>query len=256
MGSRWRRGRPYRAGESALAEWRALRWRVLRQEWRSWSLILGFWVAALVGVFVASGSSRLVAAGLVGAMTTLLLFGWALGGDVHSLTWLWGRIGEQQTEAVLARLPSEWRVEHDIRHPYGNWDHVVVGTAGLFLLDSKRFRGPSFAADDALRAGRSRFNGGTFRHNAVKFGEALAPLLGRRAWVQSVVVVWDEFPQGRYEDDRVIYVAGGELVGWLSEQPIKLTSAQRDQHAAAVRELRTQLASKLTQAGRASFSPL
>jgi hypothetical protein len=152
-------------------------------------VILAFWAAGIAALFVESGGPQLLAALFVGAMTTLLLFGWMLGGDVHSLTWLWGRIGEQQTETVLERLPSEWRVEHDIRHPHGNWDHVVVGPAGVFLLDSKRLHGPSFAADDALRAGRSRFNGGTFRHNAVKFGEALVPLLGRQPWVHSVVVV-------------------------------------------------------------------
>jgi hypothetical protein len=205
-------------------------------------VIGGFWVAAIAWVVVASGGQKVVAAGLAGATTTLLLFGWMLGGDVHSLTWLWGRIGEQQTETVLSRLPSEWRVEHDIRHARGNWDHIVVGPPGVFLLDSKRLQGPAFAADDALRAGRSRFNGGGFRGNAVELGDELAKLLGRRPWVQAVVVVWDEFPQGRYEENRVTYLAGGELVGWLSEQPIKLTSAQRDRCADAVRQLRERLA--------------
>jgi hypothetical protein len=204
-------------------------------------VLSGFWVAALLSAIWAAGTPQLFAAGLTGAMTTLLLFGWMLGGDVHSLTWLWGRIGEQQTETALSGLSSEWRVEHTIRHQHGNWDHVVVGPPGLFLLDSKRLHGPAFAADDALRAGRSRFTGGRFRGNAVDLGEALAPLLGRRPWVQAVVVVWDEFPQGRHEENRVTYLAGSELASWLSEQPIKLTSAQRDQHADAVRQLREQL---------------
>jgi hypothetical protein len=219
-----------------------MRRRSLRAEWRTWSLIVGFWVAALAAVFLVRGGPQLAAAGLVGAMSALLVFGWMLGGDVRSLTWLWGRIGEQQTEAVLAKLPSEWRVEHDIRHPNGNWDHVVVGPAGLYLLDSKRLNGTAFAGNDSLRAGRTRFTGGRFRGDAVAFGDVIAPLLGRRPWVNAVVVVWDDFPQREHEDNRVTYVAGETLVDWLCERPTTLDAAQRDRYTDAVRDVRAQLA--------------
>jgi hypothetical protein len=110
------------------------------------------------------------------------------------------------------------------------------------MLDERQLHGPAFAADDALRAGRTRYNGGSFRAIAAELADSLGAALGRRPWVQAVVVVWDEFPQRRHEDDRVVYVAGSELTSWLGEQPGKLTADQRDRYAAAVARLRHQTA--------------
>src|SRR5690349_15817431 len=127
MGSmRFRSRSRHRAGESALTEWRVQRWRNLREEWQGWSVISGFTLAAIAWTMITRTGQQVIAAGLSGALLTLLAVGWMLGGDVHSLTWIWGRIGEQQTETVLARLPAEWLVEHDIPRERGNWDHVVI----------------------------------------------------------------------------------------------------------------------------------
>jgi hypothetical protein len=234
---RWVKQR--RAGVSNLELFRAQRWRTLRRDWRNWAKLLAFLVATAIAVAFTHGTPQLVFAALVGSTLTMLAFGWMLGGDVHSLTWIWGRIGEQQTEAQLDTLDREWRIEHDIRNRRGNWDHLVVGRAGLFLLDSKRLHGQAHAAGDALRAGRSRFPGAGFRGAAVELGDTLLPILGRRPWVNSVVVVWDNFPQGIYQEDRVTYIAGERLPTWLSSQPATISPQRRDQIAAALAALRT-----------------
>jgi hypothetical protein len=210
----------------------------MRREWRDWATMLAILAGAVVAVFLTAGRSQLIFAGLVGAASALLSFGWLLGGDVRSMTWIWGRIGEQQTEAELDKLGLDWQVEHDIPTRHGNWDHLAVGPAGLFLLDSKRLHGRATASADSLRAGRTRFNGGGFRHAAVQLGAALTPLLGRRPWVNAVVVVWDDFPQGVYEENRVTYIAGQKLTAWLANRPATTTPARRDEIAAALPALR------------------
>lgn len=61
--------------------------------------------------------------------------------------WQVGAWGEQATAKVLRELERDgWVVLHDLRASRGNVDHIVVGTAGVFLLDSKRLGG-SVAGD-------------------------------------------------------------------------------------------------------------
>ncbi len=102
-----------RAGASNLALFRAQRRRTLRGDWRDWSKLLAFLIATAVAVPITDGRPQLVFAALLGSSLTLLVFGWMIGGDVRSLTWIWGRIGGQQTEEQLDTLGPEWRVEHD-----------------------------------------------------------------------------------------------------------------------------------------------
>ncbi|MGQ4393749.1 nuclease-related domain-containing protein [Streptomyces violaceoruber] len=55
-----------------------------------------------------------------------------------------GSLGEQQTAALLARLPAGWTVLHDLAVPGRrfNVDHVAIppSGAGVIVLDSKKWR--------------------------------------------------------------------------------------------------------------------
>jgi hypothetical protein len=238
--SRLRRRGAYggRPGGSALDGFRQHRRQALRREWRGWATIVGFMCAAVAGAIVLGGFPQLVCAGLAGATLTLALVGWGIGGDVYALTWLWGSLGEQQTAEVLAALDDQWTCEHDLQSTYGNWDHVLVGPPGVFLLDSKRLNGRVSVAGDALVSGRSRFAGGGFRGAARELKATLEPRLDWPEWVQSVVVVWGEFPSGYRRVNRVVYVRGDELVAWLRAQRPRLGQARRETLVDAVRRLR------------------
>jgi Nuclease-related domain len=72
----------------------------------------------------------------------LAVVGWLIG-DVHSLFWLHGSQGEQWTAAELEDLGGDWSQVHDIVRNYGNWDHIVVGPSGVFLIDTKRLSTPA-----------------------------------------------------------------------------------------------------------------
>lgn len=75
--------------------------------------------------------------------------------------WEKGADGEAHTAEVLhAGLSAEWTVMHDVRWPgrdRANIDHVAVGPAGIFVIDSKNWSGRvSIAGGVLLQNGRRR----------------------------------------------------------------------------------------------------
>lgn len=59
--------------------------------------------------------------------------------------WAAGAAGERRTAAALAGLEREgWVVLHDVRPPGKRWnlDHVLVGPAGVVVVETKQWRRP------------------------------------------------------------------------------------------------------------------
>src|SRR3954447_10736606 len=106
------RRRTRAAGSGALAKFRAERRRVLRREWRDWTIMCLITVSFLGAVIETHGFVQLLSAAVFGFSIAVLLFGWFVGGNVHSLPWMWGAVGEQQTAAVLDQLGHEWVCVH------------------------------------------------------------------------------------------------------------------------------------------------
>jgi hypothetical protein len=52
-----------------------------------------------------------------------------------------GAAGEIQVGNGLTKLSDDYCVINDVATPHGNLDHVVVGPTGVFVLDSKAWRG-------------------------------------------------------------------------------------------------------------------
>jgi hypothetical protein len=52
-----------------------------------------------------------------------------------------GATGEALVSQILADFPDDFYVINDLTTPFGNLDHVVVGSTGVFLLDTKSWRG-------------------------------------------------------------------------------------------------------------------
>jgi hypothetical protein len=168
---------------------------------------------SIVWLILGDGPTLLVPAAIVGFVAGLLLVFWALG-DVNSLSWLWGSQGEQLTAELLEQLDARrWHVEHDLPRKRGNWDHVVTGYSGTFLLETKNLSRGSSVANDALVSGRLRYRGAEFRASAAELATARRDN-GRRPWVQPVVVIWR-----RIKENGVVYLAAAELVPWLESQP-------------------------------------
>lgn len=68
--------------------------------------------------------------------------------------WERGAAGERATEAILDELRVDgWTTFHDVRWPgrvRANLDHVAVGPAGIFVIDSKNWSGRIEVREDAF----------------------------------------------------------------------------------------------------------
>jgi hypothetical protein len=135
-------GRP---GGSAQARWRRAR----AAEWAAWSRTLHWRLAATLGIGVAGGVlGSLFATRLSLVLGTLaaVAAGWALRfrPSPDTVAWRRGAAGERRTARLLARLERHgWAVLHDLALPgsRANLDHLVIGPGGVFMIDSKQYRG-------------------------------------------------------------------------------------------------------------------
>jgi hypothetical protein len=196
------------------------------------SWFLGLALGALIGIYMALRDSP----------------------PAHIERWRTGAEGELRTARALAPLRRHGSVLlHDLpdrrsseRNLKGNIDHVVVSTAGVFLLDSKWLGGEATTDGDVLRVQMlddedesyemSRVASG-MRGRAVRLQEDIAQQTGVPN-VQAVVVFWNPFPAGLVEQGRVVYVEGVRLGKWLNQQSPTIAAEQLPLIADAIREAR------------------
>jgi hypothetical protein len=135
-------GRP---GGAALARWRRMR----AAEWATWTRTLPWRVAALLGIGAAGAVlGNLLAPRLslvLGALATVAA-GWGLRfqPSPDAVAWRRGAAGERRTARLLAALERHgWAVLHDLALPgsRANLDHLAIGPGGVFVIDSKHYRG-------------------------------------------------------------------------------------------------------------------
>ena len=136
-------GRP---GRSAMTEYRRRR----ATDWRTWKPTLALRIIAVLAAGVGTGLltaavARSSLAWLVGLIATAAL-AWRLRfrPTADTLAWRRGAQGERRTARLLAPLERHgYQVFHDLAIPgsAANVDHLVVGPTGVFVIDSKRYRG-------------------------------------------------------------------------------------------------------------------
>jgi hypothetical protein len=135
-------GRP---GGSAQARWRRER----AAEWAAWTRTLPWRVAATLGIGAGGGllgsllGPRL---GLVLGALAAVAAGWGLRfqPSPDAVAWRRGAAGERRTARLLGPLERHgWVVLHDLAVPgsRANIDHLVIGPGGVFVIDSKQYRG-------------------------------------------------------------------------------------------------------------------
>ena len=135
-------GRP---GGSAQARWRRLR----AAEWAAWTRTLPWRVAAALGIGAGAGLlGSLIAPrlGLVLGGLAAVAAGWGLRfrPSSEAIAWRRGAAGERRTARLLGPLEQlGWVVLHDLAVPGGraNIDHLAIGPGGIFVVDSKQYRG-------------------------------------------------------------------------------------------------------------------
>lgn len=105
----------------------------------------------------------------------------------HAEAYEKGAAGERLVQQALATLPPEWTVFHDLHWPgraRANVDHLVVGPAGVFVIDSKNWSGSASAHGGVLRQnGYSRTTAVDGVRAAARAVAQLVPALSPGAFV-------------------------------------------------------------------------
>jgi len=149
-------GRP---GGSAEARWKRLR----AAERAAWTRTLPWRIAVILGIVAGAGLlSSLLAPrlGLVvgGLMATAAGWGLRFRPSPEAIAWRRGAAGERRTARLLDPLERHgWAVLHDLALPgrRANIDHLVIGPGGIFVIDSKQYRGrPQLDGSGRLWDGR------------------------------------------------------------------------------------------------------
>lgn len=206
-----------------------------------WRFRLVLWPLIVVGIL--GGALSAPWGWGAGALTGFSFTAWLALRDAvprHIEQWQLGAQGERWTEKQLRPLERKgWLVSHDLDGGFGNIDHLVVGRAGTFLLDSKNWSGEvSIDAggvtvtprDNPDAAWSPRRPATYLKRTSVKNKGAIQRLTGVRTWVQPVVVIWAPFEQGVVEVDGVAYVSGTMIATYLACQPsTRLSERQVDQ---------------------------
>jgi hypothetical protein len=143
-------------------------------------------------------------------------------------SWRRGWIGEQRvTETLLAGLSDEYSLFNNVMlkdKKGGDIDHIVVGPSGVFVVETKNFRGKiSYYEDNWEGVGRQSPSRQA-RSNATRIRKVLVSsqnLESRHLWVQGIVVLANTrvtvTPRKPPEHVEVFKI--NELVNYIKGQP-------------------------------------
>ena len=105
-----------------------------------WPLFLCFAALGALGASIAFGRHPAWFAGLFATTVAATAVLWRKGlRRVESF--FKGARGEERVAGLLETLPPSWHVFHDFEAGGHHVDHVVVGTAGVYAVETKNWRG-------------------------------------------------------------------------------------------------------------------
>jgi hypothetical protein len=214
-------------GGSAQATWRRMR----TAEWAAWTKTVPWRVAATLSIGGAGGvlgsplAPRLSLA--LGALATVAA-GWRFRfrPSPDASAWRRGAAGERRTARLLDPLQQEgWEVLHDLALPgsRANLDHLVIGPAGVFVIDSKQYRG-RLQLDPSGRPWHGRYPlTPALRAVSLEADQAAQVLTDPDVVVVPVMAVHGtRVPRGKVVTDGVPVVPARRLPSMLRELPAVL----------------------------------
>lgn len=139
-------------------------------------------------------------------------------------------LAERRVARELAHLPRTWHVLHSVpvEHSETGLDHLVVGPAGVYLLDSKLHPDGLVLVD----SGSFRVNGAladdvtVVRRDAQVAAELLTAACRHPVVVHGVVVVIGGELRIRRQPDDVTVVTRKQVATWLRRRPRSLTNEE------------------------------
>jgi Nuclease-related domain len=217
-------GRP---GGSAQATWRRLR----AAEWAAWTRTLPWRIAVVLGIGLVGGvlgSQLAPRLGLVVAALAAAAAGWGLRfrPSPDAVAWQRGAAGERRTARLLDPLERHgWAILHDLAIPgsRANIDHLVIGPGGVFVIDSKHYRG-RLQLDGSGRLWHGRYPlAPALRAVDFEADQAARVLVDPDVVVvPSVAVHGAQVPWGKVVMDGIPVVAARRLPSMLRQLPAVL----------------------------------
>jgi hypothetical protein len=145
-----------------------------------------------------------------------------------------------------------------VQRRFGNYDHIAIARAGVLLLETKNLKGSVEIRDGVPHLHRRLDPDVDERlvpirprvlRAAAELGGEIERRTGRRPWVQAVVVLWSDFPQGYVEHDRCIFIHGPRLRAWIADRADQLDEATVSEITEAVEAI---AAEPLTRSARSA----
>ncbi|WP_157780365.1 NERD domain-containing protein [Leifsonia xyli] len=161
-------------------------------------------------------------------------------------SWYVGALGEIEVGRLLSGLGPGWFLRHSVPIGAGtkDVDHLVIGPAGVFAINTKHHSGGSVWVGDHVL----RINNQNKRYLSAAASDAndvsrrLAGKVGFEVPVTPVLAMLNArtINDKRANDQRVIAVVdANRLVAWLRAQPPRLTATQVDLLTLAAEEPQT-----------------
>ena len=117
-------------------------------------------------------------------------------GHNEGSSWMKGDKGEKLVSLYLEDLPRGYFTFNDVTIPggKGNFDHIVIGPTGIFLIETKNYSGffKIYGNDWYSRSSSQKMKrnpGNQVRLNALDLSKFLNKKLGKKIWVTGVVTL-------------------------------------------------------------------
>jgi hypothetical protein len=158
--------------------------------------------------------------------------------STDSQPWYKGALGEIAVGRILEQLGPEWLVLHAV--PVGRGtsdiDHLIVGPAGVFTVNTKNHAGQSVWIADRtfMVAGKKTRHLHNAEFEASRASKLLSAATGGTIDVTPMVVVVDPKSMTiRSRPDHVAVLRDGQLLRWLRQRPCRLGPGEAAKIASA-----------------------
>ena len=176
------------------------------------------------GAFAAATvlGQRLEIFGALFAVSAIAVAFWWRRGLLRVESFFKGARGEEAMAGMLARLSDDWHIYHDFVAGKYHVDHVLVGPAGVFAVETKNWRDQV-----ALESGELIAGGHVPDHppiaQATAEAKAVGAVLARAGWTGEVFPVVcfasGTFKDGFAQSGKVLVANAEAFVKWLVAQP-------------------------------------
>ena len=176
------------------------------------------------GAFAAATvlGQRLEVFGALFAVSAIAVAFWWRRGLLRVESFFKGARGEEAMAGMLARLSDDWHIYHDFVAGKYHVDHVLVGPAGVFAVETKNWRDQV-----ALESGELIAGGHVPDHppiaQAMAEAKAVGAVLVRAGWTGEVFPVVcfasGTFKDGFAQSGKVLVANAEAFLKWLVAQP-------------------------------------